>query len=222
MIPKHYYLIVDTEACKSEDKKNSLVYDLGIAIVDRKGVIYEKYGLIIADIFTNRKDLMTSNYYKRKREKIINLYNQNKRFFVTFDTAKKIVNHLINKYNVTAIVGHYSRFDIHALESTNYLITQDKNNFFFPQNISIWCTCIMARQIYLKKPTYKKWCIKNNYINERNQPILSQEIIYRYISNNNDFISAHTALEDVEINIAVLTHILRQHKKINRYYKKRD
>ena len=156
LIPKHYYLIVDTEACQSEDKKSSFVYDLGVAIIDRKGIIYEKYGLIIADIFTDRSDLMTSNYYKQKRKKIINLYNQNKRLYVTFDTAKKIVNHLINKYNVTAIVGHYSRFDIHALENTNYLITKDKNNFFFPQNVSIWCTCTMARQIYLKRHLHKK------------------------------------------------------------------
>ena len=34
-IPKHFYLMVDTETCG--DLENPYVYDLGMAIIDRKG-----------------------------------------------------------------------------------------------------------------------------------------------------------------------------------------
>ena len=49
MIQKHYYLMVDTETCGGLE--NPYVYDLGMAIVDRKGKVYAKYSFVIAEVF---------------------------------------------------------------------------------------------------------------------------------------------------------------------------
>jgi len=37
VIPKHYYLMVDTETCGTLE--NGFVYDLGMAVVDRQQVL---------------------------------------------------------------------------------------------------------------------------------------------------------------------------------------
>ena len=63
-IPKHYYLMVDTETCGGLE--NPYVYDLGMAIVDRKGKVYAKYSFVIAEVFYVMEDLIKKEYYHEK------------------------------------------------------------------------------------------------------------------------------------------------------------
>ena len=48
--------MVDTETCG--DLETPYVYDLGMAIVDRKGKVYAKYSFVIAEVFYGMADLM--------------------------------------------------------------------------------------------------------------------------------------------------------------------
>jgi hypothetical protein len=45
---------------------------------------------------------------------------------------------------------------------------------------------------------------------------LTAEILYRYITGNNDFIESHTGLEDVLIETKIMSHCFRQHKKMEK------
>ncbi len=65
---KKFYLVVDTETTSDwVDGKcvTPLVYDLGFAICDRKGKIYETGNFVIANTFYNRA--MNNAFYKGKR-----------------------------------------------------------------------------------------------------------------------------------------------------------
>ena len=69
---KKYILVIDTETANGfmgEDNKldlsNSLVYDIGYKVVDKKGNTYEENSFVIYDIFFN-KEMMQSAYYKQK------------------------------------------------------------------------------------------------------------------------------------------------------------
>ena len=61
---RHYILVFDTETANSLD--DPLVYDIGWAIVDKHGRVYETKSFINADIFIDEKDLMQTAYYKDK------------------------------------------------------------------------------------------------------------------------------------------------------------
>ena len=45
---------------------------------------------------------------------------------------------------------------------------------------------------------------------------LTAEIIYRFISKDNDFVESHTGLEDVTIETEILAYCKRQHKKMRK------
>lgn len=115
-IPKHYYLMVDTETCG--DLEKPYVYDLGMAIVDRKGKVYAKYSFVIADIFYGMADLMQTAYYAEKIPMYKEDIKNGTRKVIDFFTANRVARELIKRWNVTAIVAHNARFDNNALNNT--------------------------------------------------------------------------------------------------------
>ena len=48
------------------------------------------------------------------------------------------------------------------------------------------------------------------------QPRFKEEILYRFINGNNDFIENHTGLEDVMIEKEILAYCFRQHKAMRK------
>ena len=48
------------------------------------------------------------------------------------------------------------------------------------------------------------------------RPRTTAEILYRYLSGNNDFVEEHTGLEDVLIEIEIFVQATRQKKKMKR------
>ena len=63
-----YRVVLDTETCPLDkdfegvDPNNMWVYDVGYAIVDKRGKVYRERSFINADIFLNEKLLMNSSW----------------------------------------------------------------------------------------------------------------------------------------------------------------
>ena len=61
---KKYVIVLDTETCPVDksfekvDPYNMWAYDIGFAVVDKKGNVYETRSFVNADIFLQEKDLM--------------------------------------------------------------------------------------------------------------------------------------------------------------------
>ena len=53
---KTYYLVFDTETTNSMD--DPIVYDIGGAVVDKKGNIYHTFSFVNYEVFCEMKDLM--------------------------------------------------------------------------------------------------------------------------------------------------------------------
>lgn len=221
MIKKHYYLMVDTETCG--DLENPYVYDLGMQVIDRQGKVYAQYSLVIFDVFVGMYDLMKTAYYSNKIPQYITDINKGKRKICYWVTAKRIIKELFKKYDITAVIAHNARFDYKALNNTATYFNYGEKSCVFPYGTPIWCTLTMARQIFWNKPMYKRFCDENNYYTSTGKMKLTAEILYRFITRNNNFVESHTGLEDVEIEKEIFLYMLRQHKKMQRtYYKPRE
>jgi DNA polymerase III epsilon subunit-like protein len=140
------------------------------------------------------------------------------RKLVTLATAQSIIAYNLKKFNISAVIAHNMRFDYNALNTTLRYLTKSQKRYFLPYNTTIWCSLAMARTTIGKQKTYQLWCKENGYITRNNQPRLTAEILYRYITDNNDFIESHTGLEDVLIEKEIFAHCIRQHKKMQRTY----
>lgn len=218
---KTYYLVIDTETCpidRTEEKvnpHNMLVYDIGFAVVDRKGKVYETHSLVIDDIFFKEEEKMKSSYYADKRSQYIQDLRNGSRLLVNFYTARNIIKNTIAKYNITKVFGYNMYFDYSALNKTMSYLTNDKYRSFFAPSVIICDILKMTRQTVANTPTYKQFCTDNQYLTKNNRVRATAEIVKRYIDLNTEFIESHTALEDVLIESQIMAYCFRKHKAMN-------
>jgi len=217
-----YYIVLDTETCngimtdKGLNLDDSLVYDIGFAVVDKHGRIYETRSYVIYETFFGMADIMKSAYYANKIENYLEDIANRERKIVQFKTAMNELRYLAQIYKVKAIMAHNARFDYRSCNNTLRYLTKSDKRFFFPYGIEIWDTLAMARSIYGKSPSYKKWCIQNGYMTKNNQVRLTAEILYRYITGKSDFVESHTGLEDVLIEKEIFRKCMAWHKPMEK------
>ena len=217
----NYKIVLDTETCPLEQTDevtpwNMFVYDIGWAIVDKRGKVYKTQSFINADIFLDEKELMKSAYYSEKIPKYWEDIKSGIRQLKSFYNIRKQLLEDIAEYGVKEIYAHNMRFDYGTLQNTQRWLTKSKYRYFFPKGIEICDTLKMARQVLKDSKMYRVWCEQNGYITKNNQCRFSAEVLYRYITGNDDFIESHTGLEDVMIEKDILAYCYSRHKKMVR------
>lgn len=218
----NYILILDTETANTHaeddklDMSDVLFYDIGFAVIDKRGKVYEKASFVNSDIFVYERDLMKSAYYAHKIPLYIEDLRNGSRVMKNTYEIKKYIYDLIQKYNIKVVCAHNSYFDLTACNNTQRWSTKSKFRYFFPYGIEIWDTMKMANDTICKQKLYKEFCEVNGYLTANGQVRKTAEILYRYITQNIDFVESHTGLEDVMIEKEILAHCFRQHKKMQK------
>lgn len=217
-----YKIVLDTETCPvDKDLKevlpsNMWVYDCGWAIVDKRGKVYRTRSFVNADIFLNEKELMASSYYAEKIPMYWEEIKAGLRTLTSFYNIRQTLLADIAEFGVTEIFAHNMRFDYGTLNTTQRWLTKSKYRYFFPKDVAICDTLKMSRDVISKMPTYRAFCEENGYLTKNGQLRLTAEIIYRFITKDNDFVEHHTGLEDVMIEKEILAYCYRQHKKMRK------
>lgn len=211
---KTYYLTIDTETANTIE--DPMMYDLGGAIHDRKGNVEETFSFIIYDVFCADRKLFDTAYYAEKRP----LYERDLalglRKIVSIFTARAYIADLCKKYSVKAIIAHNARFDYRSTNYTLRYVTKSKSRYFLPYGIPLWDTLKMAQDTICKQKTYERFCKKNGYYTKGGKVRATAEILYKYISGDNDFLEEHTGLEDVLIEKEIFAKCMAQHKKMKK------
>lgn len=218
-----YRIVLDTETAPMdntlEDVKpsNMLVYDIGWAVVDKRGNVYETASFINTDVFLDKKDLMQSAYYADKIPNYWEDVKAGQRKLAKLETIRKALADTCKKYNVTEIYAHNARFDYGSLNNTSRWETKSAKRYFLPYGTVVCDTLKMSRDVIGKMPTYRYFCEKHGYLTKRGQLRFTAEILYRFISGNIDFEESHTGLEDVMIEKEIMAYCFKQHKKMRKY-----
>lgn len=218
----NYLVGIDTETCNGIlindklDLSQSLVYDIGWAITDKRGRIYKTRSFVVREIFCDMSDVMTSAYYANKIPKYWEDIKNGTRSLATFSRIRKTLLDDMKEYNVKNVFAHNAGFDVRALNNTIRYLTKSKFRFFFPFHTCVWDTLKMARQTIGKQKSYQRFCAENDYMTKHRKPQvrLTAEILYQYISGDHSFSESHTGLEDVIIETKIMAHCFRQHKKM--------
>lgn len=211
---KSYYIVFDTETANSLD--DPIMYDLGFAVVDKKGNVYETYSLIVREVFYGMSGLMDTAYYANKLPKYHEEIAKGERKVVSLFEAKKIFNKVAKKYNVKACIAHNARFDYRATAKTQRYLTKSRYRFFLPYGVELWDTLKMAQDTICKQVHYKEWCYNNGYLTKNGRVRATAEILYKYISGEDTFKESHTGLEDVMIEKEIFAHCVAQHKPMRK------
>lgn len=216
---KKYYMVLDTETCPIDRERqdvtpeNMLVYDIGYAIVDKKGNVYRTGSYIISDVFFKEfYSKMQSSYYVEKIPNYMQDIGENKRKVKSWSEISFILREVIQEFKVAAIVAHNARFDFGALKNTKEYL----NQYAMLPFMTWYDSLKMARSVVAEMPTYKQFCYDNRYLTKTGKCKLTAEVLYRFIKNDITFIESHTALEDVLIEKEILAYCFKQHKKMSR------
>ena len=190
------FIVLDTETTNSLD--DPLTYDIGFAVIDEKGKVYESHSFVIAEIFLD-KELMKSAYFAEKIPQYWKDIKDGKRKLAKLLTVKKILAKVMKDNHTNIVIAHNARFDYRSLATTQRFLTSSKYRYFLPYGTEVYCTLKMARQALKNSVEYDNFCYNNGYLTKRGCKRYTAEILYRFLTGQNDFIESHTGLEDVLI-----------------------
>ena len=210
------FLVLDGETCNTPkvngqlDVKNGQVYDLGGVVIDEYGDEKMRFSVVNKDVFYGMPAQMNEAFYSDKIPKYIEDINNDKRIVLDTWKIRRLVHDICKIYNVQAIVAHNAYFDVQTLNATLRYQTKSFKRYFLPYNIPVIDSLKVARKVYGKNEDYIHFCQNNNYMtnNKVPRPRLTAEVLWKYISTDNEFIESHTGFEDAEIESKIFVKCL--------------
>jgi len=107
-------------------------------------------------------------------------------------------------------------FDTKALTNTIRYITKEPRAKFLPKtlkDIKLMCIWCLACEVLYTQKTFAKVAVRNGWVSEAGNLKTTAEVGYRYLTGNINFKEQHKGLEDVLIEVKLMSHAIRQHKK---------
>lgn len=205
------FIVFDSETTNSID--DPLCYDIGFAVIDVEGRVYEQHSYVVADIFLD-DELMRSAYFADKIPTYWEDIKEGRRLLRQFKTIRRIFRETCDKYNIKKVIAHNARFDYRSANLTQRFLTGSKYRYFFPYGVEFIDTLKMAKATF-NDEKYNSFCYYNDYLTKRGKNRYTAEIIYRYLTNNNNFIESHTGLEDVLIEKDIFVYCMRSNPEID-------
>jgi len=219
------YLVFDTEVANCpRNEKGQLevscgqVYDLGWQIIDARGRVYDEVSLINKDVFIAMPEAMREAYFADKVPQYWREIWDGKRKVVDTWQMWRLFYNACKEWNVRAVIAHNARFDVATLNATMRYQTKSRKRYFLPYGIEVWDTMKMAADTICKQANYKAFCEEHGYMTNHAIPQVRKtaEILWRFLTDNNDFTEEHTGLEDVRIEAQIFAECVRRHKAMTR------
>lgn len=211
LIRRKLFLIVDTETFGTFTEP--ICYDIGFAVIDKTGKVYAKYSFVVQDTFLGMAEQAKTAYYADKFPQYHSDIREGKRKCVSFSLIRQVANGLLLKYKISNVVAHNANFDCTSLNYTARILGFPS---FFIHHVEWWDTLQMVDDTICQQVGYKQFCLDNGYMTKHKnpRPQMKAEVIYRFITRNNDFVESHTGLEDVLIEKEIFASCFRCHKKM--------
>lgn len=218
---KKYILVLDVETAGTT--KDALTYDIGFAMIDKRGNIYEKASYIVKEIFFDEREkysnpeLMDTAYYADKLPKYFAGIKSGKWKVESIWKIRREIKQLMERYGCHTIAAYNAAFDTNALNNTVRWVANRQGitcKWFFPYGTEIMCIWNIATQTILNRKGYFKIADNNMWVKPSGNVETSAERAYAYISREFNFVEDHTGLADVEIETKILAKCLAQNKKL--------
>lgn len=215
-------VIIDTETTFDVVYKNGkpnfrtgLVYDFGGVVVDGDFNILESFNFVIDDIFNGMSEKMATAYYANKLPAYHVEIAAGVREVVSFVDARAFFINLLATYSISEVWAYNARFD---RDSLNYTVNKLSNGFvseFLPANCEFKCIMGAFKSTLANSRNYFKSAIAAGQVTEAGNVRMTAESAYQHLANDLEFIEAHTALCDAEIEAFILRRCLKQRKKMS-------
>lgn len=213
-------MVIDGETCETRrdehgqlDTSCGQVYDLGGEVLHvESGKILDEFDLVNEDVFFGMPEAMNEAYFADKIPQYLEDMRMGRRQIVdTWGMWKTVIN-MCQKHHVEAIVAHNAFFDVKTLNATIRYQTKSKKRYFLPYGIPIMDTMKMSNEVICQTKEYIDFCKTNNYMtaHEIPRPRKTAEVLWRFLTNDNNFQEEHTGLADVRIEAQIFLECVRR------------
>ena len=204
--------VFDTETTSLE---KPFCYNIGYVIYDTEtGERLIKHDFVAEQIWHNRELFITA-YYAEKRDEYISRMRGKTCEMKKLGHITQIMCREFADFEVVAAFAYNSPFDDKVF-TFNCEWFKIKNPF---DNIPIYDIRGYVHRVIAYTPEYKKFCESNEYYTESGNYSTTAETVYRFLSNNTDFIEEHTALADADIELDILLECIKRGCEWNKEYK---
>lgn len=217
MAKKKFGILIDTETISKQGQ--TLVYDLAWLVIDNNGNVIEEHNFIVDEVYSDFPALFDSQFvtYGKYLWYSDALAHGMLESVSAFDAMNALYLSMC-EYKVSFVTAYNVPFDLRAINETckrfevlNPLEVYERLTHTSFDIMDLWR---FAKSHIVTKP-YKQFCADNGYLTEKHKkPKTSAEIVYRWISNDVDFIEDHTALSDCLIEVEIYIKCKRKKKRI--------
>ena len=205
MAKRKYVLVVDVEGTA-----HGFVYDVGFAVADLQGRIYNTFSGIVSEV------VMATAHYVKKMPIYAEKINHGETVCIGLHSIREKVFEVMERYGINTVCAYNVKYDRGNLNRTISIISNGFVTSFFPENTVFWDIWGMACETILKTRRYATHAIENGWVSDSGNIRSGAEFAYRYISGDKVFEEEHTGLADVIIETAILAATIATHKKMTR------
>lgn len=208
---KKFVLVVDVEGTS-----HGYVYDVGFAVADLYGNVYDTFSGIVSEVIIGMPIEMATAYYVEKMPIYAEKINQGEIICVGLHTIRDKVFEVMERYGINTVCAYNVMYDRNALNRTISAVSNGFVDKFFPEQTIFWDIWGMACETILNTKRYATQAIEKGWVSEKGNIRSGAEYAYRYISGNEVFEEEHIGLADVLIETAILAATIATHKKMTR------
>ena len=210
------FIVLDCEATQTVKTREcrpdaAMVYDLGWIVTDGE-TVFERRSLVISDVFYTKA--MDTAYYAEKLPQYIAGLQIGEWVMTSMARARELFAEDCADYDVREVWAYNCKYDRIALSHTCEVLSNGFCCDFFPAGVKVRDIWGAAGSTICATVKYVEWCAANGYVSAKGNPTTNAEIVTRYLTGE-DFIEAHTALADCEIELAILMAAKKRKKKMD-------
>lgn len=204
MSKKQYVMMIDTETAGSVGYP--LPYDVGFAVADLQGNLYEPHSFVNGDIYCGERELMKTAYYAEKLPQYEADLRDGKRKMTTFFKIRKTFYELYHDYGCLGVAAYNTGFDRRSMNNGFAHATEGRCRYFFKKDMPLLDVWTMACNSIFKTRTFRRAAYDNGWYSEKGNVRTNAEVAFAYISGQHEFTESHTALEDVMIEAEIMAY----------------
>ena len=205
MAKKIIYIVTDVETCTPSDygRFAGLVFDVAWKAIDKQGKVYGQASYACTDVLSLERPYFwekVGQYFEHCYEKKIEPVS----FAVIRNAYNKLVQDLVDQGFRVIFCAYNAPFDCGALQYTSMKLLGVKFLLLPIEIVDIWHAWSLSCPMNYMAPT----TASGKYLST------SAQSVWAFESKDKEFIEAHIAYSDVEIETEILLKVLRRRKQI--------
>lgn len=221
MNPKKLFLVADGESTGLGGR--AYLFDFAYTIATRKDVLIER-SFLVREILCNPSIMLRAYFNESWRammgakmftDYIPMIANREARLYPWREIVETLRDDM-QTFGVDVFSAYNLRFDMGALSNTHALLGHTDK--ILPYRPDLLCLWEFACNTLCNTPTYHRVAHDmgnaSGWITDAGNVRTNAEKVYAYLTQRLDFVEAHTALADAQIETEILQRLLSRKKKI--------